>query len=186
MGGESTLTVDVRIIAATNRDLRAEVDAGRFREDLYYRLNVVNIHLPALRERPDDIPLLASRFLEESAEEHKKEVLGFEPKAAMAIKSYRWPGNVRELRNVIESVVVMSKNSYLTVEDLPMHLSERNEEEGIFIPMGTTMAEAEKMIIRANLNAQAGNKSKTSETLGIGRKTLHRKIHDYGMEKEFL
>jgi len=186
VGGESTLTVDARIITATNRDLRAEVNAGRFREDLYYRLNVVNIHLPALRERPDDIPLLAFRFLEESAEEHRKEVLGFESKAAMAIKSYRWPGNVRELRNVIESVVVMSKNTYLTVEDLPVHLTERNDEEGIVIPMGISMAEAEKMIIQANLNAQGGNKSKTSEILGIGRKTLHRKIHDYGMEKEFL
>jgi DNA-binding NtrC family response regulator len=186
VGGEQTLSVDVRIITATNRDLKAEVAAGRFREDLYYRLNVVNIHLPPLRDRPDDIPLLASRFLKESVEENGKEVLGFEAKTAMALRSYRWPGNVRELRNVIESAVVMSKNAYLTPDDLPSHLTERGDIDGIVIPLGIPMAEAEKMIIRANLNSLGGNKSRTSEVLDIGRKTLHRKIHDYGMEEEFL
>lgn len=186
VGGENTLTVDVRIIAATNRDLKAEVDAGRFREDLYYRLNVVNIHLPALRERPEDIPLLAARFLKECAEENSRDIQGMEPKTAMALRSYRWPGNVRELRNVIESSVVMSKGSYLSPDDLPPHITERSDEDGIRIQLGIPMAEAEKIIIRANLNALSGNKSRTSEVLGIGRKTLHRKIHDYGMEVEFL
>ena len=186
VGGERTLTVDVRIIAATNRDLKAEVDAGRFREDLYYRLNVVNIHVPALREHSEDLPLLAARFLEESAEENGKNVLGLESKAAMALRSYRWPGNIRELRNVIESAVVLSRNPYIGLDDLPPQITERSDEAGIRIPLGIPMAEAEKIILRANLNAQGGNKSRTAEALGIGRKTLHRKIHDYGMEAEFL
>ncbi|MCD6343551.1 MAG: sigma-54-dependent Fis family transcriptional regulator [Spirochaetaceae bacterium] len=184
--GEKTLTVDVRIITATNRNLKEEVEKGRFREDLYYRLNVVNIHLPALRERPEDIPLLAARFLKETAEENGRDVQGLEPKAAMALGSYRWPGNVRELRNVVESAVVLSKGPYITPEDLPPHITQRSEEDGIRIPLGVSMSEAERIIIRANLNALGGNKSRTSEVLGIGRKTLHRKIHEYGMESEFL
>ncbi|MDF1567265.1 MAG: sigma-54 dependent transcriptional regulator [Spirochaetaceae bacterium] len=186
VGGENTLTVDVRIITATNKDLKAEVEAGRFREDLYYRLNVVNIHLPSLRDRPGDVALLAARFIKESAEENGKEVLGLEPKAVMALTSYRWPGNVRELRNVMESAVVLSKGTYITVEDLPEQVTQRSTENGILIPLGIPMAEAEKIIIRSNLNAYGGNKSRTSEALGIGRKTLHRKIHDFGLESEFL
>lgn len=186
VGGEKTLTVDVRIIAATNRDLKAEVEAGRFREDLYYRLNVVNLHLPALRERMEDVPLLSVRFLEESARENNKDVQGLESKAAMALNSYRWPGNIRELRNVIESSVVMSRGQYIRLEDLPPQVTDRDDENGIRVPLGIPMAEAEKLILRANLNAMGGNKSRTAEILGIGRKTLHRKIHDYGMEGEFL
>lgn len=184
VGGESTVSVDVRIIAATNRDLKGEVAAGRFREDLYYRLNVVNIHLPPLRERPEDIPLLAARFLKEFAKENRREILGLEPKAAMALRTYSWPGNVRELRNIIESAVVMSKNSYLGLENLPNYVTSRGNEDGIRIKLGTPMVEAEKMIIRANLSAFGGNKSRTSEALGIGRKTLHRKIQDYGLKSE--
>ncbi|PIE05079.1 MAG: transcriptional regulator [Spirochaetales bacterium] len=186
VGGEKTIHVDVRIIAATNRDLKQEVDAGRFREDLYYRLNVVNIHLPALRERADDIPLLAARFLEDVARDNGKDVQGFEPKAAMALRSYSWPGNIRELRNVVESAVVMSRNKYITPEDLPPQVTNRDDDGGVRIPLGLPMAEAEKIILRANLNALGGNKSRTAEVLGIGRKTLHRKIHDYGMEGDFL
>jgi len=186
VGGEKTLTVDVRIITATNRNLKEEVEAGRFREDLYYRLNVVNIHLPALRERPEDIPLLAARFLKETSEENGRDVQGFESKTAMALGSYRWPGNVRELRNVVESAVVLSSGSYITPDDLPPHITERSEDDSIKIPLGVPMFEAEKLIIRANLNALGGNKSRTSKVLGIGRKTLHRKIHEYGMESEFL
>ncbi len=186
VGGEKTISVDVRIIAATNRDLKAEVEAGRFREDLYYRLNVVNLHLPPLRERPDDIPLLAARFIKESARENGKDVQGLEPKAAMLLRSYRWPGNVRELKNVIESAVVLSRSAYIGPDDLPSQLKGAEDDTGILIPVGIPIAEAEKMIIRANLNAQGGNKSRTADILGIGRKTLHRKIHDYGMEAEFL
>ncbi|VDA99141.1 Two-component system response regulator protein [Olavius algarvensis spirochete endosymbiont] len=184
VGGESTISVDVRIIAATNRNLKEEVVAGRFREDLYYRLNVVNIHIPPLRERPEDIPLLAARFLKEFASENKREILGLEPKAAMALRSYSWPGNVRELRNIIESAVVMSKYSYLGPDDLPNYVTSRGNENDIRIKPGTPMTESEKLIIRANLNMFGGNKSRTSEALGIGRKTLHRKIKEYGLEAE--
>jgi len=185
VGGEKTINVDVRIIAATNKDLKKEVEEGRFREDLYYRLNVVNIHLPPLRERVEDIPLLAVRFLKESAEENGKEVLGIDPGAMMALRSYRWSGNVRELRNVIESAVVLSRGKYITLEDLPPHISEQSDKDFIKVPFGIPMAEVEKIVIRANLIALGGNKSRTAEVLGIGRKTLHRKIHEYGLEAEF-
>ncbi len=186
VGGEKTIQVDVRIIAATNRNLKEEVAAGRFREDLYYRLNVVNINLPSLRERTEDIPLLASRFLEDVARDNGKNIQGFEPKAAMALSSYNWPGNIRELRNVVESAVVMSRGSYITLDDLPPQVKDREDDGFVRIPLGLPMAEAEKMILKANLNSLGGNKSRTAEVLGIGRKTLHRKIHDYGMESNFL
>lgn len=184
VGGEATVSVDVRVIAATNRNLKGEVASGRFREDLYYRLNVVNIHLPPLRERPEDVPLLAARFLKEFAAENKREILGLEPKTAMMLRSYSWPGNVRELRNIIESAVVMSKNSYLTPSDLPSYITSRGNADAIRIKLGIPMLEAEKLIIRSNLSAFGGNKSRTAAALGIGRKTLHRKIQDYGLETE--
>jgi len=184
VGGEATVSVDVRVIAATNRNLKGEVASGRFREDLYYRLNVVNIHLPPLRERPEDVPLLAARFLKEFAAENKREILGLEPKTAMMLRSYSWPGNVRELRNIIESAVVMSKNSYLTPNDLPSYITSRGNADAIRIKLGIPMLEAEKLIIRSNLSAFGGNKSRTAAALGIGRKTLHRKIQDYGLETE--
>ncbi len=186
VGGEETVTVDVRIIAATNRDLKTEVAMGRFRKDLYYRLNVVNINMPPLRERAEDIPLLAAQYLKSSAVEHAKKIEGWKPKAIAMLRSYSWPGNVRELRNVIESAVILCKGEYIDVEDLPPQLSDGRNENNVVVPLGISMAEVEKIVIRANLNSLGGNKSRTSEILGIGRKTLHRKIHDYGMEAEFL
>lgn len=183
VGGEKTVNVDVRLIAATNRDLKKEVEEGRFREDLYYRLNVVNLHLPPLRERVEDIPLLAALFLKSTARENGKEVEGFAPKASMQLSRYSWPGNVRELRNVIESAVVLTKGNYIAPQDLPAHLSTKRDDEGIFVPLEIPMAEAEKIIIRANLNALEGNKSRTAEVLGIGRKTLHRKIIEFGIDE---
>ncbi|WP_028974011.1 sigma-54-dependent transcriptional regulator [Spirochaeta cellobiosiphila] len=185
VGGEDTLDVDVRIVAATNRDLIKEVEKGNFREDLYYRLNIVNIHIPPLRERKEDIPLLYSTFLVEMAEENGKVIHGLDVKARMALNNYSWPGNIRELRNCIESAVVMSKGPVITVDDLPPHI--RNNEEGqmIKLTIGSTMAEAEKEVIRNTLIHYKGNKSKTAEILGIGRKTLHRKLHEYNLEEEF-
>jgi DNA-binding NtrC family response regulator len=187
VGGSQTITVDTRIVTATNRDLKQEIADGNFREDLYYRLNVVNIHIPPLRERKDDIQLLASAFLKEFAEENGKALEGIDNKASMALYNYSWPGNIRELRNCIESAVVMAKGHFIMLQDLPPDISATAEDEGsIRIPMGTTMAESEKLIIRSTLNFAKGNKSRTAEILGIGRKTLHRKIHDFGMEEEFL
>jgi DNA-binding NtrC family response regulator len=187
VGGNRPISIDTRIIAATNRDLKNEIAEGNFREDLYYRLNVVNIHIPPIRERKEDIPLLASAFLKEFSEENNKAIEGIDNKAAMALYNYSWPGNVRELRNCMESAVVLSRGHFIMLHDLPPDISASAEDSSsIRIPMGTTMAESEKLIIRSTLNFAGGNKSKTSEILGIGRKTLHRKIHDYGLEDEFL
>jgi len=187
VGGSQPISIDTRIIAATNRDLKSEIAKGNFREDLYYRLNVVNIHIPPLRERKEDIPLLASAFLKEFSEENGKSIEGIDNKAAMALYNYSWPGNIRELRNCIESAVVLSKGHFIMPQDLPPDISaSADDQSSIRIPMGTTMAESEKIIIRSTLNFTGGNKSRTAEVLGIGRKTLHRKIHDFGLEEEFL
>lgn len=183
VGGEETLEVDSRIISATNKDLKAEISKGTFREDLFYRLNVVNIHVPPLRERKEDIPLLVSAFIKEFAQENGKPVEGIDPKANALLYNYSWPGNVRELRNSIESAVVMSKGSIITPDDLPPSLTEDSESNDIRIPVGSTLAEAEQEIIRSTLSAYNGNKSKTAEVLGIGRKTLHRKISDYHLDE---
>ncbi|HTX71775.1 MAG TPA: sigma-54 dependent transcriptional regulator [Rectinemataceae bacterium] len=182
VGGEETVEVDVRIVAATNRDLKKEIAEGRFREDLYYRLNVVNIHVPPLRERRDDIPLLAMAFLREFAEENDKRLEGFDPKARQVLYSYTWPGNVRELRNCVESSVVMAKGPLVGVEDLPPSIRSSGEEHDIKVPAGSSLDEAEKILIRETLAAQGGNKSRTAEVLGIGRKTLYQKIEEYGIE----
>ncbi|MDR2370647.1 MAG: sigma-54 dependent transcriptional regulator [Treponema sp.] len=176
VGGEETIETDVRIVAATNRDLKVEIDKGTFREDLYYRLNVVNIHVPPLRERKDDLPLFISAFLKEFSGENGKQVTGINDKARSCLYAYDWPGNVRELRNCIESSVVMAKGNMITEEDLPPSLRQRSDEGWIRIPLGTSLEDSEKIIIRDTLSFLKGNKSKTAEMLDIGRKTLHRKL----------
>jgi DNA-binding NtrC family response regulator len=180
LGGEETIETDVRIVAATNRDLRAEIEKGAFREDLYFRLNVVNIHVPPLRERKDDIPLLAAAFLREFAAENGKTITGIQDRARALLYAYEWPGNIRELRNCVESAVVMSQGTVISVEDLPPALRSASEEGWIRIRLGTNLDEAEKIIIRDTLSFHKGNKSKAAETLAIGRKTLHRKLAEWG------
>jgi transcriptional regulator with PAS, ATPase and Fis domain len=182
VGGEETLEVDTRIISATNKDLKAEIEKGTFREDLFYRLNVVNIDIPPLRERKEDIPLLVSAFIKEFAQENNKPVEGIDHKANALLYNYSWPGNVRELRNSIESAVVMCKGTIITPDDLPPAIARDSESNDIRISVGSTLAEAEREIIRSTLNAYNGNKSRTAEILGIGRKTLHRKISDYHLD----
>ncbi len=180
VGGTKTIDVDIRIISATNRNLQDEIDKGTFREDLFYRLNVVNIHVPPLRERSEDIPLLATSFLNEISKENNKKIEGFDKKAMSALIKYKWPGNIRELRNCIENSVVLCKKSMIYLDDLPDQIV-RNQQEGfIRINLGTTLAEAEKEIILQTLGEQAGNKSRTADVLGIGRKTLQRKLQEYG------
>ncbi len=182
VGGQETINVDVRIIAATNRVLEDEVKKGTFREDLYYRLNVIHIHIPPLRERKDDIPLLISNFLEEFSKENGKIITGIDSRAKNAMFNYNWPGNIRELRNCIESAVVMCSTNKIMFEDLPPTVSKAASDVSIMIPSSSTLEEAEKIIILQALAANKNNKSKTAEHLGIGRKTLHRKLEEYGIE----
>ena len=182
VGGEQTLEVDVRIISATNKTLKEEIEAGRFREDLYYRLNVVNIHVPPLRERKEDIPLLVHTFLEEFSRENNKNIEAIDKSAMQALHNYTWPGNIRELRNCIESAVVMAKGEKITLDDLPPHIAAGDENDYVKIEVGTPLEDAEKEVIQATLNRENGNKTRAAEILGIGRKTLHRKINEYGLE----
>lgn len=185
VGGEKTIEVDTRVVAATNKDLKKEVEEGRFREDLYYRLNVINLNVPPLRERREDIPLLTAFYLKSLSEENERDVNAIDSKAARALFSYNWPGNVRELRNSIESAVVLCKGNVLMVEDLPPAISSSREDDIIRIKVGTSMTEAERIIIRETLEYVNNNKSQAAEVLGIGRKTLHRKLNDFGMQSDF-
>jgi DNA-binding NtrC family response regulator len=183
VGGEETIETDVRIIAATNRDLKAEIEKGTFREDLYYRLNVINIHVPPLRERKDDIPLLAAAFLKEAAADMGKPLTGFDAKALKSLYAHSWPGNVRELRNAIESAVVMSRGPLVSFDDLPPSVQSQAEGGFVRIPTGASLEQAERILIRETLAANKGNKSRTAEILGIGRKTLYEKLELYGIKE---
>lgn len=182
VGGEETIECDVRLIAATNRNLEDEVKKGSFREDLFYRLNVVRIEMPPLRERKDDIPLLMHSFLREFNIENQKNIKGFDNRSKAAMLKYSWPGNIRELKNCVESAVVMCGGEEITFEDLPSSVQVRDSEQVIRIPLGIPMDEAEKIIIQENLAFNNGNKSKTADILKIGRKTLHRKIDELSIK----
>ena len=180
VGSSEPIDVDTRVIAATNKDLEKEMKEGRFREDLYYRLNVVHIFIPPLRERREDIPLLVDHFVKEFEAENGKVISSIEPKARNAIYNYDWPGNIRQLRNCIESAVVMTSDNILHFEDLPF--KEKGESEVIKIPVGSTMENAEKEIIIKTLNHENNNKKRVADILGIGRKTLYRKLKEYNIE----
>ena len=180
VGGEKTVKVDVRVIAATNKDLEKEMKEGRFREDLYYRLNVVRLEVPPLRDRKDDIPLLAMHFLNMYSKENNKNIEGFTNSARSALYNYEWPGNIRELGNCIESAVVMCRTNLIDLNDLPMNISRSPRNDAITIPLGSTMEEAEKLIITSTLAWCGGNKTKTADVLNLGRKTVQRKLEEYG------
>ncbi len=179
VGGEKPIQVDVRLIAATNKDLYQEVKKGNFREDLYYRLAVVGINVPPLRDRKEDIELLAAHFMEEFAKEDNKNVDIITPAARKLLYSYSWPGNVRELKNAIEASVVMTKNRIIEVEDLPAHIREAGEETKVELTLPVSMEEAEKKLILETIAFCRGNKTKAAELMKIGRKTLHRKLNEY-------
>jgi DNA-binding NtrC family response regulator len=184
VGGEKTIEIDVRIIAATNKNLKAEIEKGNFREDLFFRLNVVNIHVPPLRERKEDIPLLIAAFLKEITEENGKKIEGINEKARSCLYAYDWPGNIRELRNCIESAVVMCQSNIITIDDLPPAFRDVSADGWINIKLGANMIECEKIIIRDTLVHCRGNKSKAAEMLGIGRKTLIRKLSEFHLGLE--
>jgi len=181
VGGESPIKVDVRIISATNKNLKEEIENGNFREDLYYRLDVVSIQVPPLREKKDDIPLMVHKFIEEFAHENNKPVEGITNGALSALVSYRWPGNVRELRNVIESIVVLTKSNIINEQDLPGYILTKDEQSSLKLSAGISLPEAERELILFTLENSGGNKTRAAETLKIGRKTLHRKLAEYGI-----
>lgn len=182
VGGEKTITVDARIVAATNRDLKKEVEEGRFREDLYYRLNVVQITVPPLRERKEDILLMVSSFIQSFSKENKKEIKEITKKAQTALYNYDWPGNVRELKNVLEAAVVLSKDGIIDINDLPPYLKNEDEHGNFLkIKIPAAMAEIEKEAIISTLALANGNKSKTAEMLEMNRKTLYAKLNEFGI-----
>jgi len=186
VGGTQTIKVDVRIISATNSDLKKLMEENRFREDLYYRLNVVQINVPPLRERIGDITLLITKFIEEFCKENNKPILSISPKAMALLQSYNWPGNVRELRNTIEGIVVMTTGKKILPEHLPSEITEHSKENVIKIKAGTPLKEAERELIRATLINAKGNRTKAANMLGLGRKTLYRKIEEYGLSIEIM
>ena len=182
LGGEIPLKVDVRIISATNKDLTKEVESGRFREDLYYRLKVVTINVPPLRERKTDISLMVNAFLKESNQENSKNVSHIDPEVMERLVNYNWPGNARELKNVLESIVVMSTSDRIELTDLPANIrGMESSEPSTIIHPGMSMEEIEKEAIRKALQDTNGNRTRTAEILKIGLRTLHRKIQKYGL-----
>jgi len=172
VGGEKTFRVDVRIIAATNKNLEAEVKKGNFREDLLYRINVIVLNIPPLRERKGDIPLLAEYFLQKYIEKNRKPVRELTPKAVALLQEYDWPGNVRELENVIERAVILSKDDVITPALLPVHIRKGDEIEEqalqiLAIPFGIPMKESEKIIVQETLRRTKGNRTQTAKLLGM-------------------
>jgi transcriptional regulator with PAS, ATPase and Fis domain len=171
VGGEETITVNVRVISATNRDLKREVDRNNFREDLYYRLNVVPIELPPLRDRKNDIPLLVEHFLKEAREKGQK-ATGLTKKALAVMLDYPWPGNVRELQNALHYGLVKCKGKVIQIDDLPLELRERSSRRG-------PVRKLDEQAVRAALELTGGNKAKAARHLGVGRATLYRFLADF-------
>jgi len=181
VGGSEEVQVDVRVIAATHKDLRALVDEGKFREDLYYRLNVIEIHIPPLRERREDIPLLAEHFVERISHELGKPVDEIAQDAMRLLMDHAWPGNVRELENAIERAIVSCRGRTLTAEDFSF--LRNNGPAKVQIPDNLTLAEMERLMIEATLRRTAGNVKEAAASLGIDRSTLYEKLKRYGIER---
>jgi transcriptional regulator with GAF, ATPase, and Fis domain len=178
LGGEQTLAVNVRILAATNRNLLQEVKRGQFREDLYYRLNVIPMHLPPLRERSNDIPLLARHFLRRFAKEQGKEVRSISPEVMRMLLDYSWPGNVRELENSIEHATVLAKGSRIEASDLPVVI----HSAAVYVKTSqqpTSMEEHERILLQEALEESGWNKKLAATRLGISRNTLYVKLKKY-------
>jgi DNA-binding NtrC family response regulator len=190
VGSNKTQHVDTRVVLASNEDLDKVVESGRFRQDLYYRINVVTIHLPPLRERIGDIPLLAEHFLDRYRREARKDVTGFSQECLEYLQRYNWPGNVRELENVVERAVVLTKNRRIEVNDLPENLIEKAQaapdDEGVYRPQSLKRAleEPEKHIIRKALEANNWNRQTTAQILEINRTTLYKKMKRYGLDAD--
>jgi len=184
IGSNDPIEIDVRLIAATNQDLEKLIKEGKFREDLYFRLNVVSIKLPHLRERLEDIPLLIDTFLHEYSQIHNKKITHISPDARKVLYKYTWPGNVRELKNCIESMVVVSTKDVLSTEDIPDHILQRSAEAPPIsgLVAGMTIEEAERDLIKNTLANVGGNREEAAKLLGIGERTLYRKLDRYGLK----
>jgi two-component system response regulator HydG len=177
LGSNQPIRVDVRIVAATHKDLEEEMEAGNFREDLYYRLNVVNIEIPPLRHRLEDVPLLAEHFLGKYRKKNKREISGLSREALDALSNYKWPGNVRELENVIERAVVLDKDGLIDVDDVPDHIvSHEGESRHITIPLGTPLDEIEQRVLHETLKMTGGDKKLAAKLLDISTRTIYRKL----------
>jgi two-component system response regulator AtoC len=187
VGGNRPIEADIRLITATNRDLKARVAEGKFREDLFFRLDVITIVLPPLRERLSDVPLLCSHFLSEFNRKNGKAIEGLTPDTLNFLSSYTWPGNVRELRNTIEKMVVLARGDRLTARDVPPNIRDgaraspppRNGGDAFAAAAGTSMVEVEKQLILAALRRHDDNRTKAAQELGISRRTLHRKLQEW-------
>ena len=185
VGSNKTLTADVRLIAATNKNLEEMAKAGTFREDLFFRLRVVEIRLPSLRERAGDVPLLAQTFLREFAQENGKAVTEFAPDALELLMKYAWPGNVRELRSAIERAVVLCRGEKIVARDLPESvrgIPNMTDPQRVLARNDLTVTEAEKQLIIRALQETKGNRTLAAQRIGISRRTLHRKLHTYQLE----
>jgi two-component system response regulator HydG len=182
VGGNRTVKVNIRIIATSNRDLQEAVRSGGFREDLYYRLNVVNIRLPLLKDRRDDIPFLANFFIEKYGKRYHMRVKGISQRAMNLLSDYEWTGNVRELENTIESILVINSPEVIDLQHLPQEIrSSKRGPEVIHVKIGTPLEEVEREILIETLRATRGNKRRAAQLLGINVRTIHRKME--GLEE---
>jgi DNA-binding NtrC family response regulator len=187
VGGNEVIKTDVRVIAASNVDLEEAVRDGRFRRDLFYRLNVYPIKLPPLRERSEDVPLLATHFLEiYKKRSNKKNITGITKKALEWLRRYDWPGNVRELENAIERAVIIAQGRMIAIDDLPHAVRGAEASKTIEVEVGTTIDEAEKRMVMQTLAYTRGDRTRAAQILGIGRKTLYRKLQNYNSEDKGL
>ena len=180
LGGKSEIAVDVRVISATNRELKDEIKGGRFREDLYFRLNVFHINLAPLKERHEDIPVLVQHFIDRFAREAGKKLHGVSPQAMKRLTDYGWPGNIRELRNTLERAVILCGTGMIDPEHLPSELAGGGGESAYLkLPYGLPLREIEKEYILATLTRLQNNKARTAQALGISEKTLYNKLYRY-------
>ncbi len=181
LGGKSEVEVDVRVLCATNRDLKEEIKRGRFREDLFFRLHVFTLHLPPLKERREDVPLLVQHFIEKFNGETGKHVQGVTPGAMNVLQGYAWPGNIRELRNTVERAMILTDGDVIDEEHLPPDMRPTRPEAAatLRVPLGIQLREVEKEYILSSLQKNGGNKARTAEVLGISEKTLYNKLNRY-------
>jgi two-component system response regulator HydG len=186
VGGAEVIKVDVRVIAASNKNLKEEIQKGNFREDLFYRLNVVSLHVPPLRERKEDIPMLAQHFLKHFSERNNKNIQGYTPRAMQKIMAYSWPGNIRELMNAVERAVVLAHADFLDAAEIALIMEDSASSVGAAEsdrpPQNLSLEDVEKKSILGALDACGGNKSEAARRLGITRKTLRAKLQKYQAE----